>query len=218
MHFKFFSFPSIPLIAVVLLAGSSAAHAQQITWTHQFEAGHTIAVNGTETAAGPITIVGTLDASTPDLLAGGNGEFALDIVTFTGAGFVDEPVVTELSVYTLLAGDGTQRFSFVLRNDRFNGTTGWNGTTDGGDFSTDVDDLTALVATPTTPWTSNVTSTFWDNGLGVSAWTLQSGDTVGADIGSSSVNGLATIEVVPEPSSLALMVLGGLALVRRRRH
>jgi hypothetical protein len=80
-----------------------------------------------------------------------------------------------------------------------------------------VNNLSTLVGLP---YTTLGTSTFWFDGLGSNAWTLMSGDTIGANIGSAGPTGTfsitATAAAVPEPATLLLLGAGLGAVAARR--
>ena len=204
------------LLAVGLLAGPMVAHAGLIEFTQQFDGGFNVSINGGGVApSGPITIVGVVDDTAADIGTPGRGEFVLSSVTFTGAGFVNQSVITPLSVLVW----GPDRFAFQLVGQSNMGITGWNGGSSAGNFIGNPNDLTTLLA-PT--YTTTGASTFWYDGLGAQAWLLGSGDTIGANLGSSGPDGVFSVrrlESVPEPGTLALLGLGlaGLGLSRRRK-
>jgi len=205
----------LALLAVLL--SPMAANAVPIVFTQEFGGGFDVSINGgTAIASGPITITGVLDDSAIDIDGSAFfGEFALTSVTFTGAGFVDELVTSALSVLVF----GNDRFGFQLVGQFNEGITGWNGTSIAGDFLTDLNDLTTLLSDS---YTTVGTSTFWFQGLGGNEWTLDSGDTIGADIGAGGPDGNFSVNrttSVPEPGTLALFGIGlaGMGLMRRRR-
>ena len=209
---------SIYLAISAILLLPMAANAVPITFTQVFSDGFDVSINGGHaTASGPITIVGIVDDATSD--TDGDlyrGEFALTSVTFTGAGFVDEAVTTSLGLLVW----GTDTFAFQLLGQFNDGITGWNGNTSAGDFITDVNDLTTLLALP---YTTSGTSTFWWDGIGGNTWTLASGDTIGGNLGGGGSAGTFSIAqgstALPEPGTLALLSVGlaGMVLVRRRK-
>ncbi len=102
--------------------------------------------------------------------------------TFTGAGFTNEVVTTPLGLVVW----GTDLFAIQLLGQNNVGISGWQ-TGSVGPFITDVNDLTTLLPTPY--WTTG-SSTFWFDALGANAWTLASGDTIGADLGGGGPDGI----------------------------
>lgn len=200
------------ITVLTVLAFSGAANAVPITFTQQFDGGFNLSINGGQPAAsGPITITGIVDSAAVDIDASGLGEYQLDSVTFTGAGFTNELVTTDLGLLIW----GTDKFAFQLLGMFNQGITGWNGTTSAGDFIGDVNDLSTLGALP---YTTTGQSTFWLS----PAWTLASGDTITGDIGAGGPTGTFSINMgsvdVPEPGTIALLSIGlaGIGFGRRK--
>jgi hypothetical protein len=190
-----------------------------VMFTQQFPGGFNVSINGGPLSpSGPITVRGLVDTTTVDIYPVATlGEFPLISATFSGAGFVDRPVTTPLSLITY-NGFGPEMFAFQLTGQFNEGIIGWNGTTASGNFMADVDDLSTLFPLP---YTTTGTSTFWYDALGSKAWTLAlGGDTIGANVGGGGPSGTFSISTIPEPSSLAIGTFAfiSLAVWGRRRQ
>ena len=209
---------------VAVSAFAYTAEAELFEFSQEFPSGFEVSINGGgPTASGPISVVGLVDDSSVDQSGDINqGEFTLFNVRLSGAGFVNEPVVTPLNLLTFSDG---RNFAFQVAGLFNQGIVGWNGASNSGNFMTDVNDLNSLVSLP---YTTTGTSSFWLDlsgnvaiGLGTfgNAWLLESGDTIGGDIGANGPDGTFGIRAVPEPSN-AVLVLTGLCgfVVRRRRR
>lgn len=193
--------------AAVLLCVSGMANAGVITFTQSFTDGFSVSINGAaEIQSGAITITAEVDENE----AGVSGIFAMKNVYFSGAGFVNQLVTTPLELL-IWAKD---RFAFQLIGQYNVGITGWNGISTGGDFITDVNDLSTIIAFP---YTTTGTSTFWLDALGSKAWTLASGDTIGANLGFGGPTGTFSVSRddvdVPDVSSPATLALIGFAFI-----
>ncbi len=198
------------LYAAFARSGSAAP----IAFTQQFPGGFSVSVNGGPLApSGPITIVGIVDSATadidPDIFY---GEFPLASVTFSGAGFVNRPVATPLSLSIF----STSNFAFQRLGENNEGITGWNGDTKSGSFIFDVNNLSTLGSLP---YTTTGSSTFWYDGLGANLWALAlGGDTIGGNIGAGGPNGTFSINNIPEPASAFLAIAAASILAPHRRR
>jgi hypothetical protein len=189
-----------------------SAHALLAQFTQEFPFGFNVSINnGPLTRSGPLTIIGIVDTTAPDILSDPKyGEFALSSVRLTGAGFVNRVVTTPLSLVTFSLFP-YQYFSFQRLGEFNVGDTGWVGYTQSGPFMSNLNNLGTL---GTLPYSTIGSSTFWNDGLGAHAWTLAGGDTIGANIGSFGPDGTFSITAVPEPSSLLLLCIGAISLCR----
>jgi hypothetical protein len=213
------SFINVAATTTALAAAlwATTASARPVAFTQHFPGGFDVSINGGPLVpSGPITVTGVLDDATADILPDLSfGEFPLTSVTFNGAGFVNRSVVTPLSLLTFSFSD--LHFGFQRLSEFNEGIIGWNGTTPSGPFMSDRNDLSTLVPLP---YSTVGTSTFWYDGLGSNVWTLDlGGDTIGADLGVGGPDGIFTITAIPEPSTVALTLLGIMSMCfgNRRR-
>lgn len=202
-------FKSTVVAAMLCLSGT--ANAGLITFTQTFTSGFPVSINnGSQLQSGPFTITAYADENAK----GTSGAFELQSLYFSGAGFNKQLITTPMELLIW----GMDRFAFQLKGQFNTGITGWNGSSSGGFFITDMNDLSTITQLP---FTTIGTSTFWYDGLGSKALTLASGDTIGASIGNSGPDGVFTITReaadVSAPSGLALFALSVFGLLRARK-
>jgi len=204
---------SLLLIGVVSLTlNTMPVDAAPVEFTMQFPGGFSVSVNGGPLSpSGPISLRGIVDDAAVDTLPMiTHGEFPLTNARLTGAGFVDRPVTTLLSLTTYGVGTAP-KFAFQRRGEFNEGIVGWNGDTLSVAFMTNVNNLSTLGPLP---YSTTGISTFWYDGLGANVWTLQGGDTIGGNIGAGGPSGVFSIRRIPEPSALALAALGLAAIAQ----
>lgn len=211
---KIISLQIFALITVSTTIFALRAFAVPVEFTQHFPDGFDVSINdGPFSASGPITVTGVVDDSTPDIDPSlSRGEFPLDSVTFTGAGFVDKTVSTPLSL--LISSSHREIFAFQLVGQFNEGIMGWDDLTPPGTIITNPNDLSSLT---TLPFTQFGTGTFWHQALGGNAWDL-GGDTIGAKLGGGGPTGIFSINYVPEPSTSALALTSILLFAHRRRR
>lgn len=193
---------------------SAPAFATQLLFMQEMPSGFGVRINGgPELPSGPITIRGIVDDTTTDISSDSEfGEFPLIEVTFSGAGYVDEKVITPLSLLTWETGDW-QHFAFQRLGDFNHGTAGWNGMPLSGPFMTDINDLSSIISVP---YTTSASSPFW-SAWGLAAWTLESGDTIGANEAYSALFANFSIRAVPEPGAAVLAAIALIGVISFRR-
>jgi hypothetical protein len=180
---------------------SSLATAAPVEFTMDLPGGFNVSINGAAAAgSGPLYIRGVVNDLTADIDGRPNyGEFPLLHVTFTGAGFFNQSVITPLS---LVVFDG-DNFAFQRVGENNEGVIGWNGLTSAGNFMSNVNDLSTLGALP---YSATGTSSFWHDGLGANLWTLTGGHTIGAAIPGGGPGGTFSIVRIPEPSTMVMLL------------
>ena len=207
------------LIAALLsVVAATEAIAIPVQFMMHLPGGFDLSVNGGPlTSSGPILVKGVVDTATPDLDPSAHyGEFSLQSVTFAGAGFAEQAVITPLSLVVFSADGVSTNFAFA-RTGVFNtAAMGWNQVgSNPAPFMTDTDDLSSLI---NLPYSTDGGSTFFTHGLGEDAWVLASGDTVGASLGSRGPTGTFSIAVIPEPTTAVLLLVGLIGAAGLRRY
>jgi hypothetical protein len=201
---------TIALITFISTASFAISVGTTLEVRMEFPGGFDVSINGGPlTPSGPITVVGLLEANTPDAHGSASrGEYPLSSVTFTGAGFVNRPIVTPLNFVAFSRFE----FEFEKRGIDHASQLGWQDFNTTQPYIADVNDLSTLVPLP---YVRHGMKTFWYQALGANAWNL-GGDTIGANLGGNGPAGIFTISI-PEPSA-KLLIITGLPFLSARRQ
>jgi hypothetical protein len=196
-------------ISVATSLPMAGAYAKPVAFTQDFPGGFNVSINGGPlTPSGPITVTGIVEDTALDIDPDSSkGEFPLTNVVFNGAGFVDRPVTSPLS---LLISSRTE-FAFQLRGKYNQGILGWQDFALEPQFVSDVNSLSTLVL----PYSRTGGKTYFYQALGANAWNL-GGDTIGANLGGDGPSGFFSIRNIPEPATLPLSLAAALLVARRR--
>lgn len=204
------------MTAVALLCLPAFAVGGLVEFTAEFPSGLQVSLNGgLYMASGPIKVVGVVDDGSLDIESSvHHGEFPLvGSARFTGAGFVNVPVASPLSLLTFDLF-GPKHFAFQ-RLGEFNASAlGWNELQPFPSFISNVNDLGTLVALP---YSTVGKSTFWTNNDNTIGWTLASGDNIRGNLGVGGPDGVFSIRRIPEPATFGLSIIGMAVLWRLNR-